>query len=203
MQNLSHWTYVLMWYGTNTVMTFGFLTAYSWGKIWIYNLYLCLPIDTILNVSQMDITEEDELEESKLRSGRAFKRKSSPDRLEVSGPKRRSGKSPEHVSTTYTSVRYMSHPTLYLPYLVTKKTFMKQRKLLLSTSFQPQVKTQVTYEYSTTGEMLRKVQAEVEVKPPRSTRSSGRLFTVLGLWNCDVLLKSRYRRNIVCICFNF
>ncbi|KAK3885364.1 hypothetical protein Pcinc_010415 [Petrolisthes cinctipes] len=94
----------------------------------------CDSVDTILNVSQMDITEEDDLEESKLRSGRNYKRKSSPDRLEVSGPKRRSGnKSPERG---------------------------------------PQVKTQVTYEYCTTGETLRKVQAEVEVKPPRSTRSS-------------------------------
>lgn len=163
-------------------MSFDFLTAYWWGKILIYNLYLCLPIDTILNVSQMDITEEDDLEESKLRSGRAFKRKSSPDRLEVSGPKRRSGKSPDHVSTTK---RNWITP-LCCTHLVTEKTYVKHRKLLLSASFQkqefpsgPHVKTQVTYEYSTAGEMLKKVQTEVEVKPSRSTRSSGRLFAVL------------------------
>ncbi|XP_045126331.1 rac GTPase-activating protein 1-like isoform X3 [Portunus trituberculatus] len=52
-------------------------------------------IGTILNVSQMNITEEDELEDSRLRSGRSYKRKSSPDRLDRSsgaGRKRLSGR---------------------------------------------------------------------------------------------------------------
>lgn len=40
----------------------------------------------------MDMTEEDELEESSLRSGRNFKRKSSPDRHEKSGQKRLSNR---------------------------------------------------------------------------------------------------------------
>ncbi|XP_050696797.1 rac GTPase-activating protein 1-like isoform X2 [Eriocheir sinensis] len=51
-------------------------------------------VDTILNVSQINITEEDDLDDdSRLRSGRAFKRKSSsPPPLEKSDGKRRSGR---------------------------------------------------------------------------------------------------------------
>lgn len=47
----------------------------------------------------MDMTEEDELEESRLRSGRNFKRKSSPDRHEKSAHKRRSNRKSGDVST--------------------------------------------------------------------------------------------------------
>lgn len=90
-------------------------------------------LDTILDVSQMDITEEDELEESSLRSGRNYKRKSSPDRHEKSGQKR--------LSNRKSNERH-SH----------------------------EVKTQVTY--YTTGEDLKKVHTEVEVKPSAPPVSS-------------------------------
>ncbi|XP_042207186.1 rac GTPase-activating protein 1-like isoform X2 [Homarus americanus] len=66
-------------------------------------------IDTILDVSQMDITEEDELEQSRLRSGKIVKRKSSPERLEKSGQKRRSSKKSEgerHCHEVKTQVTY-------------------------------------------------------------------------------------------------
>nr|XP_045583871.1 rac GTPase-activating protein 1-like [Procambarus clarkii] len=94
-------------------------------------------VDTIMDVSQMDITEDDDLDESRLRSGRNYKRKSSPDRHERSGNKRSSARRSENERCSH------------------------------------EVKTQVTY--YTTGEELKKVHTEVQVKPsapPHSTDES-------------------------------
>ncbi|XP_068224481.1 rac GTPase-activating protein 1-like isoform X2 [Palaemon carinicauda] len=51
-------------------------------------------LESVLSISDIDITEDD-LEESRTRSGRSFKRKSSPERLDDSGRKRRSRRSDE------------------------------------------------------------------------------------------------------------
>ncbi|XP_066959761.1 rac GTPase-activating protein 1-like isoform X2 [Macrobrachium rosenbergii] len=92
-------------------------------------------LESVLSISDIDITEDD-LEESRTRSGRSYKRKSSPERLDDSGRKRRSRKSDEKNYGRKSGEEKKVH----------------------------EVKTQVTT-YYTTGDDVKKFCTEIEVKP--------------------------------------
>lgn len=100
-------------------------------------------LESVLSISDVDLTEDDDLEESHLRSGRTFKRKSSPECRDDSSRKRRSKNGEETVHSRKSSDEKTVH----------------------------EVKTQVTT-YYTKGDEVKKFCTEVEVKPSAPSLTS-------------------------------